>query len=286
MKPLILGGFLLLIAGLIIPVAHGGSGVLYQIALSQKIRIAYAENAYPMAYRDQDGQPQGYVIDLCRSIINSLQRDLRLDGIAISWIAGNTPRRLAAVATGEADMDCGATSMTLARQRQVDFSYPVFVESSGLLVVKDADIATLEDLAGKTIGVIPQTTTERRLRPALAKRGIDAQLRPIKDAKDGREQLVQGAIDALAGDRLILIGQAGAGDNRETLQVIDTEVSVDPYALALTRGDADFRLAVNRGLARIYGSEEIDRIFTRWFGADAQPSPLLESIYFLFALSD
>lgn len=285
MKPLSITGLLVLITCLSAPLAYGGS-VLRQIVLSQKIRIAYPENAYPMAYRDQDGQPQGYVIDLCRSLVTSMQHDLGLNGIAISWITGNTPKRLAAVTTGEADLDCGITRLTLARQRQVDFSYPVFVESSALLVAGDVEVAGLDDLAGKTIGVMPQTTTERRLRQRLDERAIDAQLRPVTDAKDGREQLQAGTIQVLAGDRLVLLAQLGRHDHDQRLRVIDTDLSVDPYAFALTRGDADFRLAVNRGLARLYGSQEIDHIFARWFGADAQPSPLLEAIYFLFALQD
>ncbi|WPL19145.1 Glutamate/aspartate periplasmic-binding protein precursor [Thiorhodovibrio winogradskyi] len=266
--------------------ALGDSGVLARIALSQKIRIAYPENSYPIAFKDEDGLPRGYSVDLCRRIVASIQRDLGLDGIAISWIEGNTPRRLAAVANGEAELDCGTTTMTLSRQQKVDFSYPIFVESGGILVLKNAGIGSLADLGGKAIGVIPETTTEHRLRPVLAERLINAELKPIKDAKDGREQLLAGAIDAFADDRLVLIGQVAASGKTNAYQVIDTDFSVDPYALALSRDDADFRLAVNRGLAQIYASEEIDRIFARWFGDDAQPTPLLDSIYFIFALQD
>ncbi|MBK1647503.1 amino acid ABC transporter substrate-binding protein [Rhabdochromatium marinum] len=275
------------LAMLLLPgAADSDSGVLSRIAVSQKIRVAYPPNAYPIAFKDEDGLPSGYSVDLCRRIVASIQRDLGLDGIAISWIEGNTPRRLAAVANGEAELDCGTTAMTLARQRQVDFSYPVFVESAGILVLKKSGLKGLEDLGGTSIGVIPQTTTEQRLRPILAERMLDAELKPIKDAKDGREQLQAGAIDAYADDRLVLIGQVAASGATNAFRVIDADFSVDPYAFALARDDADFRLAVNRGLAQIYASEEIDRIFAQWFGADAQPTPLLDSIYFIFALQD
>lgn len=266
--------------------ASGPSGVLARIALSQQIRVAYPENAYPIAYKDKDGLPRGYSVDLCRRIVASIQRDLGLDGIAISWIEGNTPRRIAAVANGEAELDCGTTTMNLSRQSQVDFSFPVFVESGGLLVLKSSGISGLADLGGKSIGVVPETTTERRLRPVLTERLINAELKPVKDAKDGREQLEVGAIDAFADDRLVLIGQVAASGETETFRVIDTDFSVDPYAFSLARGDADFRLAVNRGIAQVYASGEIERIFSHWFGADAQPTPLLDSIYFIFALQD
>lgn len=285
--PSMTAAILLSLIALLAPLtAHSNSGVLARIALSQKIRVAYPENAYPIAYKDQDGLPRGYSVDLCRRIVASIQQDLGLDGIAISWIEGNTPRRLAAVANGEAELDCGTTTMTLERQRRVDFSYPVFVESGGILVLQNSGITGLGDLGGKAIGVIPETTTEQRLRPVLAERLINAELKPIKDAKDGREQLEGGAIDAYVDDRLVLIGQVAASDSADEFRVIDADFSVDPYAFALARDDANFRLAVNRGLAQVYASEEIDRIFARWFGADAQPTPLLDSIYFIFALQD
>ena len=62
--------------------------------------------------------------------------------------------------------------------------------------------------------------------------------------------------------------------------------SVEPYAFALPRNDADFRLAVNRGLAQVYRSGEVDRIFERWFGEDAEPTQLLETIFFIYGFAD
>ncbi len=49
-------------------------------------------------------------------------------------------------------------------------------------------------------------------------------------------------------------------------------LSIEPYALALPRGDGDFRLAVDRALSHIYRSGEIAAIFKRTFG-DAKPGP-------------
>ena len=68
--------------------------------------------------------------------------------------------------------------------------------------------------------------------------------------------------------------------------ILETEFSLDPYAFALKRNDADFRLAVNRGLAQIYRGDEIDRIFERWFGEDAEPTELLGAIFFLYGFVD
>jgi ABC-type amino acid transport substrate-binding protein len=262
------------------------TGALDRIRAAGTITVAYDPNAYPLSFKDADGNPRGYSVDLCRRIVAGVQRTLELEALEVAWIEGNTPRRIAAVANGEADLECGTSTMNLERQRRVDFGNVVFVESGGILTRSDSGIRALEDLGGKTLGVIPETTTERRLRPVLEARLINAQLKPLRDARDGRERLVAGELDAVAGDRLVLIGQvAEAGDARD-FAILDADFSVEPYAFALPRNDADFRLAVNTALAQVYRSGEVDRIFERWFGDDSEPTALLETVYFIYGFAD
>jgi len=61
---------------------------------------------------------------------------------------------------------------------------------------------------------------------------------------------------------------------------------VEPYALALARGDSDFRLAVDRALSRIYRSGEIAAVFARTFGDQMQPSDTLKTLYLISALPE
>ena len=221
--------------------AAAATGALDRIGAAEIIRVAYSPNAYPISFKDAEGVPRGYSVDLCRHIVKTIQQALGLDALEIAWIAGNTPRRVAAVANGEADIECGTTTMTLARQRQVDFSNVVFVESGGVLVKSDRGLRTLSDLGGLKVGVVPETTTERRLRPALLEQGIDVELVPIRDSKDGRERLVAAELDAVAGDRLVLIGQVADTGKAQDFSIVDADFSVEPYAFALPRNDADFR---------------------------------------------
>jgi len=266
--------------------AFAGTGALDRIKASEIIRIAYAPNAYPISFKDAEGVPRGYSVDLCRHIVTAVQQALGLDALEIAWIEGNTPRRVAAVANAEADIECGTTTMTLSRQRQVDFSNVVFVESGGILVKSDRGLRGLADLAGRKLGVVPETTTEHRLRPALIERGIELELVPIRDAKDGRERLIADELDAVAGDRLVLIGQVAETGKAEDFGIVDANFSVEPYAFALPRNDADFRLEVNRGLAEVYRGGEIETIFQRWFGEDSAPTRLLETVYFIYGFAD
>jgi ABC-type amino acid transport substrate-binding protein len=54
----------------------------------------------------------------------------------------------------------------------------------------------------------------------------------------------------------------------------------------MRRGDADFRLAVNRALARTYRTDAIWEIYGRWFGKLGRPGNMLVSMYLLNALPE
>jgi glutamate/aspartate transport system substrate-binding protein len=249
---------------------------LAKIKNSHVITIAHGSDGAPFSFT-RGGEPTGY---------SSLEKQLGIDDIKIKWRSGNTPERLSMVEKGDADIDCGTTSITLARQEKVDFSNPVFVESGGVLVLADSGIHGLISLADKKVAVMSGTTTEQRLLKALERKHVKAKLVAIKDAKEGMAALNSGKADAYAGDRLVLIGQVAESGNPGQYAMLPEMFSVDPYGFALPRADADFRLAVNRALANVYRGAALEQIFVRWFGPDVQPSETLQAVYLINAYPD
>jgi hypothetical protein len=65
------------------------------------------------------------------------------------------------------------------------------------------------------------------------------------------------------------------------LRVVDAYLSVETYALALARGDEDFRLQVDRALSHIYRSGELEPMFLRAFGNNFKPGPILQTLYLI-----
>ena len=78
-------------------------------------------------------------------------------------------------------------SITLGRQEQVDFSNMTWVDGAGLLVRAGQGLGNLSDMGGKRIAVIPGTTTEKALSDTLRKRTVSAQIVPVKDHDEGRD---------------------------------------------------------------------------------------------------
>lgn len=266
-------------------IAENTPDTLAKIKSSKTITIAHGTTGSPFSFT-KDGEPTGYSIDMCKEIVSSLEKQLGIDEIKIKWLDGDTPERLSMVERRDADIDCGTTSITLGRQEKVDFSNPVFVESGAVLVLENSGIKGLISLADKNLAVMHGTTTEHRLLKALERKHIKAQLVKIKDSQEGMAALESGKADAYAGDRLILINQVTESDDPSRYVMLNEIFSVDPYGFALPRGDADFRLAVNRALAEIYRSAVLEQIFVRWFGPNAQPTEILQAVYLINAYPD
>jgi ABC-type amino acid transport substrate-binding protein len=187
---------------------------------------------------------------------------------------------------GRIDIECGNTTNTLSRQERVDFSQLIFIDGGSLLVRSDSSVRQLSDLAGKRIGVIPSTTTEQALKTWTAKGAGALQLVPVKENAEGLAALESGLVDAYASDRVILIGLGVNSRNPRGLAIVDEYISYEPYALMVRRGDAPFRLAVNRALSKIYRTGEVMDIYRKWFGAVWEPSPLLLHLYLLNSLPE
>jgi len=266
-------------------IAGQPADTLGAIKKSGSITIAHPETAPPFSFM-QGSEPVGYSIDLCQEVVDSIAAQLGLDKINIKWRSASTLEGLRLVADGVVDMDCGITTITLTRQEQVDFSNEIFVAAGGVLVLSESGIGGLVSLADRKVAVMHGTTTQKRLEKALGRKHITAKLVPITNTDDGMQALDSGKADAFAADRMVLVAKV-AGSKDPTRYTLLTEMfSADPYALVLPRGDAGFRLAVNRALSDIYRGPALDQIFPRWFGPNAKPSELLKTMYILNSYQD
>ncbi len=253
---------------------------LSDIRASKTIRMGHLEASPPFSYKE-GGEVKGYSVGLCEQVAQSIRADLGLDGLKIEWVPVTLQNRIEMIEQGKVHVDCGTTTWTLARQKRVDFSLMTFVDGGSVLVKNDSDLFKLDDFAGKRIAVVKGTTTERSVPDALQLRGVKATVVPVESAEAGVAQVQAGKVDGFASDRLKLIGMALGAPKAGTYRVVDEDFSIEPYALVVPRNDPDFRLAVNRGLARTYRSGEIVKVYDRWLGPLGRPGVLLNALYYL-----
>jgi ABC-type amino acid transport substrate-binding protein len=154
------------------------------------------------------------------------------------------------------------------------------MENTGLVVRKNSGIFSMRDMGGKRIAVIAGTTNETALTKELQRRQLQISLVRVKDRREGMAALESGVVDSFASDKLLLIGAQNA--DASTYKMLPENLSVEPYAIALPRGDSAFRVAVNRGLSQLYSSPEILDIYLKWFAAIGERPDLLRAAVYIF----
>ena len=103
MKRLIIGfvALLLLPFASVAQNADALDGRLKKVRDSKSIGIAYRTDAAPFSFEDNK-QITGYTIDLCRRVVNAIERQLGINELQIRWVPVNSRTRFEAIAKGQA----------------------------------------------------------------------------------------------------------------------------------------------------------------------------------------
>ena len=285
-RPLVLFLTALLLAG---PVSAADlDGTLKKIKSSNTITIGYREDARPFAFTGDDGKPAGYSVDMCTRIAASIGKELGLFNLQTKWVKVTPENRIASVVNGTVDLECGSTTASLSRQEQVDFSLMTFIDGGSFLVTDASGIKGISTLGGKKVAVVPGTTTEKALNMALAKLAPSARptIVPVKNHAEGVAALDSKSIDAYASDRTLLIGMGRTSKDPTKLSLVEEYFSYEPHGFMLKRGDAAFRLSVNRALAAMYRSGEVAPIFEKYFGSMTTAGQMIVAMYFMNGLPE
>jgi ABC-type amino acid transport substrate-binding protein len=272
-------------------VLHAGTAgdTIARIRATGHLTLGYREDARPFSYSDSAGNPSGYSIALCRQIAEDARRELRMPSLSVKWVPvhaeARAEQRFAVLQGGHIDLLCGADSVTLSRRNDADFSIPIFPGGIGALLREDAPVRLREVLAGRgqpfhpvwrasatqvlqsrDFSVVAGTTSQTWLSQRMKDLDVVAGVAPVHSYDEGIQRLVDRRSEVLFGERAILLDAAKRhGDGRD-LYVVDRQFTYEPMALALARGDDDFRLLVDRALSRLYRSAAIGPIYTAAFG--------------------
>lgn len=264
--------------------AAPSTSTLERIKQEKTIRIGFRENEPPMSSVGSQGEPVGYSIDLCLRVVNEVRRRLENPQIGIEYVPVTASTRFAALVDGSVDLLCGSTTVTLGRRELVDFSQLTFVTGASLLSLDAAAIGEIGDLQGKKVAVVKDTTTLEALKKALAEAVVEAEIVPVETASAGIEALVNNRVSAFSSDQVVLIGLVLRHEDPSLFAISKDLFSFEPFALALRRNEADFRLLVDRVLSQLYRSGQIGSIYARWFGRFSKEVPtLVEAMYILNA---
>ena len=274
---------LVAIAALLVLISQSlAAATLDRVRESRVFRIGYRADAKPHSYRNEQGQPAGYVVDLCREVAAAITQGA--PNVQTNYILVPADQRFESVRDGKVDILCDPSSVTLARREMVDFSLPTFLDGASLLYRVNRPVERYEDLNGKRVGVLVGTTTETTLREGLSAIKANATVVPVRDHRAGVGLLEEDKVDAYFADRAIIAAILYEG-NRPGFALSKQYFSYETHGLALPRGDDAFRLLVDRTLARLYRTGRIESILAKTFGS-APSGEMLKTMYIINSLPD
>jgi len=258
---------------------------LDRIRAAGRFRVGYRADAQPFSYRVDTGGAAGYSIALCQRVADSVKGELGLPALDVVFVPVTLDERFAALNDGRIDLLCGADTVTLARRRDVAFSVPIFPGGIGALMRADASARLRDVVAGHgqpfhptwraaatqvleahSFTAVAGTTSDQWMADRMRELQIIAPTASVTSYDAGIQRVLDRQSDVLFGERAILLDAARRSRSANDLVVADRLFTYEPLALALAKGDDEFRLVVDRALSRIYRSGEIGAIYSRTFG--------------------
>ena len=241
------------------------SGRVQRIKETGVIRLGYRENAIPFSYLGPDGKPVGYSLDLCTAIAATIADSLGEETIGIEYVRVTAQDRIERVVSGAVDLECGSTTNTAQRRRQVAFSPVTFVTGTRLAVPRGSDVRDANDLRGQSVIVIPGTTNDAAMREMDRLRGLALKFVTADDYRGALDLLASGRAAALAADDILLRGLMAETGRAQDFRLVGEMLSFEPYGIMFPRDDPALADAVDSTLRRLAESREIMWLYERWF---------------------
>ena len=258
---------------------------LSNIKASQTITIAYRESSVPFSYL-VDGKPVGYSMDICLKFVDAIKKELKLPQLKVAYVSVTPTTRVAAIADGKADIECGSTTNNAERRKQVGFTIPHFFASTRMLVRSDAGIKNWPDLKDKKVVTTKGTTTVKLLNDRDKVRGLNLRLLEGADHKESFEMVDKFQADAFTMDDVLLYGLRANSKTPQKFDIIGDALSTEPYSIMLRKDDPAFKDFLDREMARMMNDGEVTKLYEKWFKKSIPPNNINLNMPMSFLLRD
>jgi glutamate/aspartate transport system substrate-binding protein len=247
------------------------TGTLKKIRETGSITIGHRESSIPFSYLDDKQQPIGYAMDLCAKIVDAIKADLKLPALKVNLQPVTSSNRIPLLQNGTIDLECGSTTNSVQRQQQVAFGPTYFVINVSAAVKKSSGIKTFADLNGKAVASTSGTTSIPLLRGYEKAKGIDFKELQAKDHAESMQLLATDRAQAFIMDDILLAGQIANQPNPGDFMILPESLRTEPYGMMLRKDDPQFKALVDRAVAAVYKSGEINKIYAKWFTSPIPP---------------
>ena len=248
------------------------SQTLEKIRASGKLALGYREASIPFAYLGADQKPVGLSLDLCSAVAEKVKSELGLDKLEVGYVAVNASNRIPLLQNGTIDVECGSTTNTLDRQKQVAFSVATYVTSPRWLVLAASNISDPKELQGKTAVVTQGSLNFAVGEKVIANEKLGITIVQAKDHGESILMLRTGRAAAWFEDDILLAGLVATSPNPKAFRFLPNVYAPSYYGLMLPKDDPEFKALVDGVIKAMMASGAFTKTYDKWFTSPIPPS--------------
>ena len=242
------------------------TGTLKKIKDTGTITIGHRESSIPFSYLDDKQQPVGYAMDLCMKVVDAVKPNLKVNLQPVT-----SANRIPLLQNGTVDMECGSTTNSVDRQKQVAFGPTYFVINVTAAVKKNSGIKSLAELNGKTVSTTSGTTSVPLLKKYDKTANVEIKEIYGKDHAESFLLLTQDRTSAMVMDDILLAGLIANSATPGDYVILQESLRQEPYGMMIRKDDPQFKALVDKAVGAVYKSGEIEKIYAKWFTSPIPP---------------
>lgn len=218
--------------------------------------VVGTEAAYAPFEWQEDGEIVGFDAELIQAVAEEM--GVKLVHNNVTWDA-----LYPSLGNGSIDAVISAMTITVEREKEVDFSDPYFEAMQIIAVPKDSAVAGLQDLIGKKVGVQANTTGQYALEELEGMKDEDIQKYPT--TPDAMMALATGELKAVVADSPVVMNYVKTNPEANLMTVKD-DFEKEYYGIAVKQGNTELLEKINAALKAVKDSGKYDEIFNKYFG--------------------
>ena len=257
------------------PTSFAASLTLDKIKSTGAVTMGVRESSIPMSYTTGDSRFDGYHVEICRMILADIKDKLGMKAIQINYQPVTSQNRVPLVQNGTVDIECGTTTNNVARAKDVNFAYTLYVEEVRIAVKANSGITSITQLSGKKVATTTGTTSVKLLRQHEKANGVNFEEVYGKDHADSFLLLESGRADAFVMDGSILAGNIANSKNPKDYKIVGEALSTEPIAIMTRKDDPQFLAAVDAAIAKIVASGAMPKLWNKWFLSPIPPKNIV-----------
>jgi glutamate/aspartate transport system substrate-binding protein len=247
------------------------TGTLKKAKDTGALTIGYRESSIPFSYLDDKQQPIGYAMDLCMKVYEAVKVELKQPNLKLNLQSVSSSNRIPLLQNGTIDLECGSTTNSIDRQKQVSFGPTYFVINVTAGVKKSSGIKHLVDLAGKTVSTTSGTTAVPLLKEFEKAKNIEIKTIYGKDHAESFLLLAQDRTAAFVMDDILVAGEIANSRDPDDYTILTDSLRTEPYSMMLRKDDPQFKALVDKTIGAVMKSGEINTIYAKWFTSPIPP---------------